>query len=111
MQTTAIRTVANSLPKNEVILLTLLIAKRNIPYTDLRKINGKTNAPISAGFRNKLHLAMILSGKSDCLELGENVAKEVLNYEQGAEALGIYLPKQPYCFENEYILHSQFHIY
>lgn len=111
MQTTAIRTVANSLPENEVILLTLLIAKRNIPYTDLRKINGKTNAPISAGFRNRLHLAMILSGKSDCLELGENVAKEVLNYEQGAEALGIYLSKQPYCFENEYILHSQFHIY
>ena len=111
MQTTAIRTVANSLPENEVILLTLLIAKRNIPYTDLRKINGKTNAPISAGFRNRLHLAMILSGKSDCLELGENVAKEVLNYEQGVEALGIYLSKQPYCFENEYILHTQFHIY
>ena len=69
------------------------------------------DAPISVGFRNLLRLAMILSGKSDCLELGENVTKEVLNYEQGAEALGIYLPKQPYCFENEYILHSQFHIY
>ena len=69
------------------------------------------DAPISADFRNRLHLAMILSGKSDCLELGENVAKEVLNYEQGVEALGIYLSKQPYCFENEYILHSQFHIY
>lgn len=39
------------------------------------------------------------------------MAKEVLNYEQGVEALGIYLPKQPHCFENEYILHSQFHIY
>lgn len=38
MQTTANRTVANSLPKNEVILLTLLISKRYIPYTDLRKI-------------------------------------------------------------------------
>ena len=37
MQTTAIRTVANSLPQNEVILLTLLISKRYIPYTDLRK--------------------------------------------------------------------------
>lgn len=37
MQTTAIRTVANSLPENEVILLTLLISKRYIPYTDLRK--------------------------------------------------------------------------
>lgn len=40
MQTTANRTVANSLPKNEVILLTLLISKRYIPYTDLRKISG-----------------------------------------------------------------------
>ena len=39
MQTTAIRTVANSLPENEVILLTLLISKRYIPYTDLRKIS------------------------------------------------------------------------
>ena len=37
MQTTAIRTVANSLPENKVILLTLLISKRYIPYTDLRK--------------------------------------------------------------------------
>ncbi len=37
MQTTAIGTVANSLPENEVILLTLLISKRCIPYTDLRK--------------------------------------------------------------------------
>lgn len=35
MQTTAIRTVANSLPQNEVILLTLLISKRYIPNTDL----------------------------------------------------------------------------
>ena len=37
MQTTAIGTVAKSLPENEVILLTLLISKRYIPYTDLRK--------------------------------------------------------------------------
>ena len=37
MQTTAIRTVANSLPENGVILLTFLISKRYIPYTDLRK--------------------------------------------------------------------------
>ena len=36
-QNIAIRTVANSLPENEVILLTLLISKRYIPYTDLRK--------------------------------------------------------------------------
>ena len=38
MQTTAIRTVANSLPQIEVILLTLLISERFIPYTDLHKI-------------------------------------------------------------------------
>ena len=42
MQTAAIRTVANSLPQNEVILLTLLISKWYVPYTELWKINGKT---------------------------------------------------------------------
>ena len=40
MQTTAIGTVANSLPENEVILLTFLISSRYIPYTDLLKIYG-----------------------------------------------------------------------
>ena len=39
MQTTAIGTVANSLPENEIILLTLLISKRYISYTELRKIS------------------------------------------------------------------------
>ena len=38
MQTTAIGTVVNSLPENKVILLTLLISKRYIPYTDLQRI-------------------------------------------------------------------------
>lgn len=38
MQTTAMGTVANSLPKNEIILLTLLISDWYIPYTDLQKI-------------------------------------------------------------------------
>lgn len=38
MQTTAIGTVAKSLPQNVVILLTLLIPKRYIPYTDLSEI-------------------------------------------------------------------------
>ena len=42
MQVTAIGTVANSLPENGVILLTLLISKRYISHTDLRKIYGKT---------------------------------------------------------------------
>ena len=37
MQTTAIRTVAYLLPKNEVNLLTLLISKGYIPYTNLQK--------------------------------------------------------------------------
>lgn len=41
MQTTAIRTIDNSLPENEVIILTLLISDRCIPYTDLNKINLK----------------------------------------------------------------------
>ncbi len=45
MQTTAIGTVANSLPKNKVILLTPLISNRYIPYADLMKIYG-----ITAGF-------------------------------------------------------------
>ncbi len=43
MQTTAIGTVAKSLPQNVVILLTLLIPKRYIPYTDLRKITRVIN--------------------------------------------------------------------
>ena len=42
MQTTAIGTVANSLPENKVILITLLNSSRYIPYTDLRKIYGIT---------------------------------------------------------------------
>lgn len=40
MQTTAIRTVAKSLPQNKVILLTCLISNSYIPYTDLRKFSG-----------------------------------------------------------------------
>lgn len=38
MQTTAIGTVANSLPENKVILITLLNSSRYIPYTKLQKI-------------------------------------------------------------------------
>lgn len=37
MQTTAIRTVAKSLPQNKVILLTCLISNSYIPYTDLQE--------------------------------------------------------------------------
>lgn len=39
MQTTAIGTVANSLPENEVILLTLLISKWYILFAELRFIS------------------------------------------------------------------------
>ena len=44
MQTTAIRTVASSLPENMVILLTLLISKRYIPYTDLQEFFALKNS-------------------------------------------------------------------
>lgn len=40
MQTTANRTVANSLSQNEVIFLTFLVSGKYIPYTDLHKISG-----------------------------------------------------------------------
>ena len=39
MQTTAIGTVANSLPENKEILITLLNSSRYIPYTDLLKFS------------------------------------------------------------------------
>ena len=39
MQTTAIGTVANSLPESEVISLTLLISKRYILFAELRNKN------------------------------------------------------------------------
>ena len=57
MQTTAIKTVANSLPENEVILLTHLISTRYIPYTDLRKIYG-----ISAEIRQKCEIGISFPG-------------------------------------------------
>lgn len=38
MQTTAIGTVANSLPENEVILLTLLISKGYILFAEFQNI-------------------------------------------------------------------------
>ena len=41
MQTTAIGTVANSLPESEVISLTLLISKRYILFAELRNIFEK----------------------------------------------------------------------
>lgn len=44
MQTTAIGTVANSLPENEAILLTILISDGYIPYTDLQNKNYEVPA-------------------------------------------------------------------
>ena len=43
-QTTAIGTVAKSLPPNKVILLTHLISNSYIPYTDLHKFPGKAGS-------------------------------------------------------------------
>ena len=67
MQTTAIRTVANSLPENEVILLTLLISSRYIPYTDLRGIfvGSVQDNPFGGGRNCK----ETLSGGKGCLRL------------------------------------------
>ena len=44
MQTTTIRTVANSLPQNEAILLTLLISDRFILFAELANNYQKTEA-------------------------------------------------------------------
>lgn len=44
MQTTAIGTVANSLPENEAILLTILISDGYIPYTDFKEYFRLTEA-------------------------------------------------------------------
>ena len=65
MQTTAIRTVANSLPNNGIKLLTLLISKRYIPYTDLRKLFAKS---------------IILSKKDCLLMLKLNIAMNKVGY-------------------------------
>ena len=46
MQTTAIGTVANSLPENEVILLTLLILDGYILFAELRKFLKKHSAGV-----------------------------------------------------------------
>ena len=51
MQTTAFRTVANLLPENGVIFLTLLISRRYIPYTDLRNKLLMLRARAAPGFR------------------------------------------------------------
>ena len=48
MQTTAIRTVANSLPEKGVILLTLLISDRYILFAELRN-NFQPNNGMDSG--------------------------------------------------------------
>jgi len=47
MQTTAIGTVANSLPESEVISLTLLISKRYILFAELRNKSYKNKKGMS----------------------------------------------------------------
>jgi len=49
MQTTAIRTVANSLPEKGVILLTLLISDRYILFAELRNIFDENRKRSSGG--------------------------------------------------------------
>lgn len=74
MQTTAIRTVAYSLPENEAILLTLLISNRYILFAELANIFVSPYF-LSADGRicvtgicfyvwNRLSLARIVSGVS-----------------------------------------------
>ena len=56
MQTTAIRTVANPLPENEVILLTLLISKRYIPlyrFTEIFCIIDEFDKNLDVEMRKK----------------------------------------------------------
>ena len=64
MQPTAIRTVANSLPENKVILLTLLISKRYITYIDLRK--KADSIPISRVKSHKKRGACVGRGPRWC---------------------------------------------
>ena len=49
MQTTAIRTVAYSLPENKVILLTLLISRRYISYTEFWKLWKRAKSGVQTG--------------------------------------------------------------
>ena len=67
MQTTAIGTVANSLPENEVILLTLLISKGYIPYTDLQK--KQVVGPIFATVENHADTPMATGIPTWCSHL------------------------------------------
>ena len=60
MQPTAIGTVANSLPENKVILLTLLISKRYISYTDLRIIFVTLHCLSRQTFENNRESASLL---------------------------------------------------
>ena len=57
MQTTAIGTVANSLPENEVILLTLLSSKEYILFATLR--NKLNKADIAFSFFTPFYLPLI----------------------------------------------------
>ena len=66
MQTTAIGTVTNSLPQNEVILLTLLISGRYISYTDLMN-NSDIHTIVRIISQNRFRVATLLGYGQKCL--------------------------------------------
>ena len=75
MQTTAIGTVANSLPENEVILLTLLISKGYILFAELPNNSGNAKSweqGLPAVFRRRKGAAGVLAhvGSQRCFREG-----------------------------------------
>ena len=71
-QTTAIGTVAKSLPQNKVILLTHLISNSYIPYTDLLEKNDTINyqtSPLPFSLIKLTLIAYTLLLLSICSEL------------------------------------------
>ena len=68
MQTTAIRTVANSLPEKGVILLTLLISDRYILFAELRNILEKAfSRGVKIEFFHKLEVRAPLRERQENL--------------------------------------------
>ena len=88
MQTTAIGTVANSLPENEVILLTLLISKGDILFAELRNIyDFSTISPTKSAYhfpsfcyREKMICALRYSKGADNVCLDGKLAQYVYQF-------------------------------
>lgn len=74
MQTTAIGTVTNSLPQNEVILLTLLISGRYISYTDLTNKSSGSYAGRGLFFRGGRR-----SGRVVEIKCRENLSRRIIS--------------------------------